>query len=979
MNSNESLFINSMMLKDDDTHSISEIELRNRLNELEDKIQKLQSELASLMKKRASLQSVLDAMKADETIPPPLMDSDETEDFSSGIEKAEFVLDLFSPRRDVFASREWSKSKKGVGYYPACGNFLKKGCHRADNKGAGYLCKGCQLFERGKLTASEILRRNFSNKHMAQFGAVGIYPLKDGNMTRFIAIDLDSADWERESRCLLKTARTIGIPMLLERSCSGNGAHLWVFFDKDIPASKARALAFAVIDSARERYPGLSMSSYDRLFPSQDKLSKDGIGNLILLPLVASAANDGRTVFLDEDGNPLPLSEQLSYLRRVHKLSECEINTILKNISSEEVIQLSSEDLNPGWIRRIPKITPDDIKGNLILYLSCGVTLDKHVLSAKAQEAFRRMATISNPEYYRYVATHDGYSGSIPSHIPLYEENERVLKLPRGLFKSILMMLENYGIQYSIENYREYNTEFKAELHKSLYPRQYEALNAVLKDDIGIMECAPGFGKTLTALAIAAIRHESTLIIVSSKTLLEQWVDVIKKEMKISTRCTVKTPKGRNRSVPGSLGGGHDKLSGVIDVVTLQSIASRIENGSADFHYGFVIVDECHHIAAVTMRDVLRNLDPKYVLGLSATPKRADKLEKIVYAECGPVVFSFSSAQLAYENGIIQQFMPCFVNTTYSGNDFSEALSVISSDVIRADKISDDIAVAYREGGKILVLSRRLEQNSLLHDCLSKHSIPSIVLDGRMKSKDIASVLDHLRGNPQPEVLIATDKLLGEGVDIPDLDTLFLVAPFKQPRIVEQCAGRLLRKAAGKHSVRIFDYVDYRIPIFRRMFSQRISIYKKLGYVQGSDSNIPDAKVVYSGIDYLEPMVMDISSAKKEVVLSASFIAISDVSRRILFAMDDASKRGVHTSIVIRSMVDDKYRYIMDFIAKISVEIVFDDAPLNYLVVDKCISWYGELNPMGQDNLMNEQSILRINDNLTALGLLEKDLLNPLQ
>lgn len=198
------------------------------------------------------------------------------------------------------------------------------------------------MFKRAHLTADEIIRRNFRNSQGNQFSAIGIYPLRDGNLTRFIAMDFDSASWENDARCILKTARSIGIPMLWEISCSGNGAHLWIFFSEDIQASKARKLAFCIIDKTRERYPSLTMDSYDRLFPSQDRLSKDGIGNLILMPLISSAAVHGRTVFLDDNQIPIPLDRQLQYLARVHKLSAVEVDAYLSAAKAGCMVVISS-------------------------------------------------------------------------------------------------------------------------------------------------------------------------------------------------------------------------------------------------------------------------------------------------------------------------------------------------------------------------------------------------------------------------------------------------------------------------------------------------------------------------------------------------------------------------------------------------------------------------------------------------------------
>ena len=979
----DSLFIDSMTLAGE--ASLSELDergLRERIVEMDARISELNEHLVSLVAQRDSLSAQLH-QKIDDMRLPAVVRDREPIDFHDAISKARFMIDLFSPRLDVYATRGRSKSPKGVGYYPVCSNRWNDCCPIRQGRESGAFCKTCDYRIRPRLTAEEIVRRNLSNHDELCLGAIGIYPLKDGDVSRFVAIDLDSASWQSDARMLVKTAREMGITMLWERSCSGNGAHLWTFFSEDVPASLARRLAVAVIDKTRENDPSLSLDSYDRMFPSQDSLTKGGIGNLILLPLVASAAIRGCTVFMDDDGSPLPLGAQLTYLSTVHRHSKTEVETILRihdsGYSTSASLPLDDEDMNPGWARRIPKLERKDFAGGIVLYLSSGVSLDRNVLSTKEQEAFRRMSTIANPEYYKTLARNDGHAGGIASRIPLYEENDRVLKLPRGLLHAVEAVLKTAGVDYVVEDHRYSICDFQARGRKELWTRQMDALEKILESDIGILAGATGFGKTYVALSAAMRRMERTLVIVPSRNLLDQWAEKIRQLIEIETVSAMKTEKGRSRKAPGILGGGHDRLSGVLDIVTLQTLSARIESGDFDFAlgYGFVIVDECHHIAAQKSRFVLEHLAPKYVLGLSATVKRADGLERIVYSQCGPVVYHVSAAQLAYERGMMQRYVPRFLETTVSGDrrntSFSILMDELSCNEDRSAAIAEDIATAYHAGHRILVFTRRLEQNSSLSDALGRSGIPCIVLDGSVSRKEARTILEDVQSSARPEVLIATDKLLGEGVDLPNLDTLFLASPFKQERVVQQCAGRLSRMSQGKTCVTIYDYIDYRIPVLSRMFASRQRIYRKLGVLPAGDEHAPQMKILYDESDFTEQLLADISSATRSILVDFSFILPSSTTRRILEAV---KVKGKDDAIQVRlqgrlQKMDDRLKKAVDEMFS-SLGLSWDrcDRQRNHIIIDWRICWYGEIQPLAMSRKSDRAaSIMRIVDENTAKEL----------
>ena len=980
----KSLFIDSLTLRQSSLpEKVSKKTLEARIGRIDDEIDKLSVRLKELYQERAGVSRMLAEYDAESGLPPLRMENPTITKGASPEEKASFLLSLFSPRTDIYASRIVKRmgDLRKVIYYPKCINHHKPGCIKAFSDSISRnVCASCELQKYSPLTSSIIIDGNFRNTDEYGNNAVGIYPLKEGNLTRFVAIDLDDGSWEKDARYIISLARSEGFSMVWEKSSSGNGAHIWLFFSEDIDARIARRLAFAFLDRAREDGRNISIKSYDRLFPSQDTLTKKGVGNLILLPLVNGLSHKGCTVFLDDHGTPYPLDYQLEYLSSIHKHSKAEVEAYLKSRESNSVrFSFSAgEDINPTWLNRIPKLTKDDVSGTVILYLSCGVTIDKNILSAKALESFRRLATIANPQYYALLQSRDGKIWNVKSRIPLYEENERVIMLPRGLLDKVIFVLDISEIPYEIEDHRVQNTGLKATFTGKLYPPQDLALKKLLEHDTGILASGTGFGKTFVALALIATLAERTLIIVSNANLVEQW------EAKINEALEIESIGSEGRCY-GVYDGRKKKLSGVVDIVMLQSLASAVQRGSFDkfLGYGLVIVDECHHIAAEKSRLVLNHLNAKYVYGLSATIKRSDGLERIVYAECGEISFSYGSSKIARDIGIMQNYSVRFLDTVLPykeyKNAFNDILNAISADERRSLIIAEDIAREYRAGKKILVFTRRLEKNHKIGQALDKLEVQYSVLDGEVDRKRFDEILSFVRTTTDPYVLIATDKLLGEGIDIPTLNTLFLASPFKQPAMLQQCAGRLLRAYEGKSSTLIYDYVDYRIPLLGNMFSARIPIYRKLGFLPLAKTSFPHERGLHNGETFFDSLEKDFLSARKEIVVSITYALPSTISMQILESLSAAKSRG--TLVTIRGSLKNvsqamASRFLSE-IEKRELDFTKVNRCVGSIIIDGRICWYGELNPFAisaktMDNAKN-QYILRIVDEDAVKHLYEDD------
>ncbi len=989
-------FVDSMTLVGGQDGQMSPSELQVAIKSIDEQLDELIAKTEALKEERAVLAAQLEAQSKRYSIPPLELGTSRISEYASLEEQAGFLIDLFSPRRDVHAVRRiYYSSKKDAwctSYYPPCENYKRRGCAKAVSLGARTIsdaspCSKCTMKAYQPLDVDKIINKHLENTDNDGVGAIGIYPLKDGNLTRFILIDLDEKNWEKDARAILHTARNMGVSMAWERSFSGRGAHLWVFFSEDVPVAEARRLMFIIIDKARESHSGLSISSYDRLIPSQDGLVNGGIGSLVLMPFVLSAAGRSCTVFLDDNGVAYPLYRQFPYLSSVHRHDAVELKRLIATNENKIGFKLEALDkdmLNPSWAKRLPKLTKEDVKAPVVLYLSTGVSVDKKALSEKAIEGLRRLALVSNPEHYKELARMDGRAHT-PACIPVSRENHRVLCLPRALRPVMEAYLSASGIPYTIEDHRHTTRGLDATFKAVLRKDQVLAFDAMMDNEIGVLALPPGSGKTVIALAIAAARAEATLVITPSD-LVPQWKERAVEMLEIHNQPSLGKWKRKSGSYPvGEFVGSKKHLYGVFDIASIETLASRVKDGK-DLElpsYGLVIVDECHGIAASNFRNVMSVLNSKYVYGLTATVKRADGLERLMHVEIGPVVYSMESAALARERGIMQYFVPHYLETAPPGKSghirFSELLNQLAEDWTRNAQIADDIAEAYHDGRNIIVFTRRVKQNNAIAQCLDARLIPCIVMESGMRDSERAGLLDDVRRKEHAPVIIATDQLLGEGVDIPNMDTLFLASPYMQERVMVQCAGRIARQWEGKQETRIHDYVDFLIPCMDHMFSRRVREYRRMGYIEKGGVGRPSVRQLYHEDDFIECLIADLSKAISSIVISSPFPVASKSSARILESAVEAMERGVEFELRLSysRLSEAAAARTKALLLRLGIKAVELEHALAFVVIDESISWYGELDVMSlsQKNTATavHGGVLRIVDNRPAKALLEDD------
>lgn len=940
------------------------------IDELKEQVLKLSGQLSDLEKRREGLTKKLNALSRNYMeIQPgtPLLTKAASVD-----EKSLFLFELFHGRHDVFAVRHWNAKTGKVSYFPLCMNAWTQRCLLKQHRDKGGLgpkpdCSSCNARMYEELTPQLIKIRQLSNPDSHGNNGIGIYPMLPGNVCRFVAIDLDEATWQNDALEIADSARKSGFQMAIERSFSGNGAHLWLFFSEDVPALKARRLAFSFLDKACSNSKTVTLKSYDRIFPAQDAVVNEGLGNLILMPLLAGAA--GRlepkgTVFVDNEFRTYP--DQMSFLSSLPRYSEHDVDKYLLSAETSFGPCLWKEDdeIDVLWKSHLPKISRKDcLAYPLPVFLSAGISIPKAAMSAKLQDAFKRIACFHNPEYYKAIRRNAGFaSKDISSFVSSFVESESVLQLPRGMVSQFENYLETNGIEYKISDLRKSNTGLDASFKGVLKEEQFPAIGAMTKKDMGILRAATSFGKTVVAAALIAEQKEKTLILVPKNNLLGQWKKSLQTFLEVKNTPVKREGKRINKTGVGIYGGGKDNVSGYVDVATFQTVASRLPGFIRE--YGMVIVDECHHVAADSLLKVMQSVCPRYVYGLSATVKRDDGLENLVYSQCGNVIFEYNADKLAYIRGIRQCFVPRFTSSTISnqtGRHFNhiEAIKTLASDDVRNSLIVSDAVALSLHGHKTLVLTGLKEHASKLNDMLRSKGVRSVMLTGEM-SKTRLGEADRLIFGNECDVIVATGKYMGEGTDIPFLDTLLIATPVSWEGIVSQYAGRIAREYENKKEICIYDYVDICIPQFAKMYSKRLVTYRKLGYVSKSDKDsdvgqragLFPGKTFYTQNDVYAPFIHSIRCARKSIIICSPQIFMSSATHDILDELRNARERGVvveiRTCSMSRPMNPEAQKEALDYLAGFDFYVcTSDDCLIRFATIDESELWFGDINFLG--------------------------------
>ena len=825
---------------------------------LEDKIQSVRKQIAALDSKRDVLSSVLEKLenqKADlireksyqkkEPVAESIKE-DKNKKYSSSIELSSesipykpsindenihLFMSLFQGRSDVFAKR-WENRQGRSGYSPACKNEWVKGiCKKPRVK-----CADCE--HRELIPISEDVIKN----HLSGKITVGVYPLLSDETCRFLAVDFDKEGWQDDVAAFTATCRDKDIQPAVERSRSGNGTHVWFFFEKPISARLARRFGCSLLTETMEKRHQLGLDSYDRFFPNQDTMPKGGFGNLIALPLQPEPARNGNSLFIDNDF--MPFNDQFGYLKTVSKLPEDIVRFRDEDAARKGRVigirmSLDDEEEEPWLIPpsgrvKVPEIT-ENLPETIELVNSNLIYIPKSELPAKLLNQIMRIAAFQNPEFYKAQAMRLSTYGK-PRVISCSEEFEKHIALPRGCRDEVKALLSGLGMKVKERNERFKGKKITAEFKGTLSEKQEEAVAELLRHDTGVLSAPTAFGKTVVGAYMIAAHKTNTLVLVHRKQLLDQW------------RARLATFLGRDPKSIGQYGSGKKKLTGEIDVAMLQSLYRKgaVEDLVAD--YGYIIVDECHHLSAFSFEAVLRQVKAQYITGLTATPIRKDGHHPIIFMQCGPIRYGISprnaAMQRGFEHKVILRHTETVLPAPGTHTDPSglpvhvpdpkihDVYQFIIDDSKRTALIMKDVKTVLEAGRHPLILTERRAHLDILEEELNRLDVPVVVLHGGIREKKRRESMQNLADFPadQSWIILATGRYIGEGFDEPRLDTLFLTMPISWKGILQQYAGRLHRMHNDKEEVLIFDYVDSRIEMTRRMFDKRKKGYAALGY-----------------------------------------------------------------------------------------------------------------------------------------------------
>lgn len=815
---------------------------------------------------------------------------------------------------------------------------------------------------------------------------VGLYAIMQDNNCAFLCTDFDDKNckygYKEDVLAYVGVCREWLIPYAIERSRSGNGAHVWIFFEAPLPASKARRLGNAILTEAMTRNGQMSFNSYDRFFPNQDYLPEGGFGNLVALPLQGQPRRKENSVFVDNDF--LVYKDQWAFLYNLKKIQESTVDQLLRLHYQEELGKLSMSSESKPWVTPLPQnITQEDFHAKVEIIKADKLYIPLKAVSAKVLNHLKRIAAFKNPEFYSKQALRLS-TYAIPRIISCFDITNEYLAMPRGCEDATRSFLNDNTVTYTITDKTNHGNKISVSFQGEEREEQLEAINALLPYTNGILHATTAFGKTVTAAAIIARKKVNTLILVHSKALLKQWHDRLTEFLNIDyPQHEEKNKRGRRKvfSPIGCFDSSGNTLHGIIDIALIQSCLD--EDGVKPFvqDYGMVIVDECHHVSSITFEQVLRSIKAHTIYGLTATPIRKDGHQPIIFMQCGPIRFSTDVkcqiAKQSFDRFLIPRF------TSYN-SILEDRLSIatlykyLSEDGIRNNLIVEDICKAVNTGRTPIILTNRTAHVSVLAEKL-KATIKNVIsLTGIGTTKEKREAMQRLQTIPDSEqlVIVATGKYVGEGFDYPRLDTLFLALPISWKGLLTQYAGRLHREYEGKKDVRIYDYIDIYEPICDSMYRKRLKGYAAIGYktintaqptLFDNIKDIPSSVVenqIFNGSTFYRPYTSDLIKAKHSIVISSPKLYRTE-QNSLVTLLKELAQQGIEI-LITTAAENEQTAFIQSKGLSVKVK---PKLSLYTTIIDKEVVWYGSINTLGYAS--KDDNMIKVTDIYLANELIE--------